>query len=104
MCSCISKHFVSLRIWIARKDFPTITRLIKNEFPKEIEELYYKPPNEKTTNPGGMFYNKYNKMVNAAEKHKLLSRKNRKRKSDTVTDDTGNIFILNNSYKKEYIL
>lgn len=92
MCSLISNYFVSRYIWIKRKDFPVITKLIKNEFPNELEEFYYRPPNEESNSPGGMFYNKYMKVVRQAEKHELLTRVNKKNKI-TRNNISGTIYF-----------
>lgn len=79
MCAVISKYFLSKRIWIRRRDFSTISLMIVKDFPREIQELYYEKPNEKSNNPKGYLYHSYMNRVKEYKDKKILNRVNKKR-------------------------
>lgn len=53
-------YFLHFKIWLGRKDFEKVTKLIVTEFPTEDPLFYYQPPVNGRSNPKGKLYHRYN--------------------------------------------
>lgn len=56
----IVAYFLHFQIWLERKDFPKITKLITAEFPTEDPFYYYQPPANSHSTAKGKLFHRYN--------------------------------------------
>lgn len=56
----IVSYFLHFKIWLERRDFPKVTKLIVDEFPTEDPLYYYKPSGKGHLNPKGILYHRFN--------------------------------------------
>lgn len=78
----VIKFFHEHKFRLTRENFKVIAKMITDEFETEDPSFYYGPP-EKSTNPTGALFSRYNNQLVPMRRHKLIGYKNKMSKKES---------------------